>query len=458
MEDLRRVPFLIDLMIPMSLSYASVLELRPGVPLGIDAAREHVLIVDDSPTVRLAFERQLSGRYNCSQASSFMDALERLRENEFAVVVLDIQMPGISGVELLRKIVEKYPDTAVIMVSGVSRPQVVLDTMREGAFDYLIKPCDPYLLDLTVDRAVERLALVRRTERYKTDLEERNTELADGKAQLELLQAQIVQNAKMASLGRLAAGVAHELNNPVGFVLCNLEMLGDDMGKLLQLIRFYDAAELPDAIATAAATIKSEIRYETMLDELDSLITDCRDGAERIRDIVQNLRTFSRLGEAEFKVINIHEGIDSTVRLLSRYFTGGNIELVREYGEIPSIEGYSGQLNQVWMNLLANAAQAVGTTRGEIKITTRVHGEMVEVSISDTGSGIASEHLEHIFDPFYTTKPVGDGTGLGLSISFSIVERHSGRIGVETQVGKGTTFKVVLPVKGRDPMDRAMNS
>lgn len=437
----------------MSLSYASVLELRPGVQLGIDAAREHVLIVDDSPTVRLAFERQLSGRYNCSQASSFMDALERLHERGFAVVVLDIQMPGISGVELLRKIVEKYPDTAVIMVSGVSRPQVVLDTMREGAFDYLIKPCDPYLLDLTVDRAVERLALVRRTERYKTDLEERNTELADGKAQLQRLQAQIVQNAKMASLGRLAAGVAHELNNPVGFVLGNLEMLGDDMGKLLRLMRFYDAAELPDTIATAAAGIKSEIRYETMLDELDSVVTDCRDGAERIRDIVQNLRTFSRLGEAEFKVINIHEGIDSTVRLLSRYFTGDNIALVREYGEIPAIEGYSGQLNQVWMNLLANAAQAMGTNRGEIKITTQVQDDMVEVSISDMGPGIAAEHLEHIFDPFFTTKPVGDGTGLGLSISFSIVERHSGRIEVETEVGKGTTFKVVLPVKGRDPMD-----
>jgi len=437
----------------MSLSYASVLEIRPGVQHGIDAAREHVLIVDDSPTVRLAFERQLSGRYNCSEASSFMDALERLHETEFAVVVLDIQMPGISGVELLRKIVEKYPDTAVIMVSGVSRPQVVLDTMREGAFDYLIKPCDPYLLDLTVDRAVERLALVRRTERYKTDLEERNTELADGKAQLERLQAQIVQNAKMASLGRLAAGVAHELNNPVGFVLGNLEMLGDDMGKLLRLMRFYDAAELPDTIATAAAGIKSEIRYETMLDELDSVVTDCRDGAERIRDIVQNLRTFSRLGEAEFKVINIHEGIDSTVRLLSRYFTGDNIALVREYGEIPPIEGYSGQLNQVWMNLLANAAQAMGTNRGEIRITTQVQDEMVEVSIGDMGPGIAAEHLEHIFDPFFTTKPVGDGTGLGLSISFSIVERHSGRIEVETEVGKGTTFKVVLPVKGRDPMD-----
>ncbi len=438
----------------MSLSYASVLELpNRGVPLATDETRENILIVDDSPTVRLVFKRQLSRRYNCAEASSFMDALDRLRESEFAVVILDIQMPGISGVELLRKIVEKYPDTAVIMVSGVSRPQVVLDTMREGAFDYLIKPCDPYMLDLTVERAVERLGLLRRTDRYKTDLEDRNRELAHGKAQLERLQAEIIQNAKMASLGRLAAGVAHELNNPVGFVLGNLEMLGDDLGKLLCLLRFYDSADLPDTIATAAAGIKSDIGYKTMLGELESMVTDCRDGAERIRDIVENLRTFSRLGEAEFKVVVVHEGIDSTIRLLSRYFSRDNISLVREYGEIPTIEGYSGQLNQVWMNLLANAAQAIGTNIGEIRITTRVVNEMVAVSISDTGPGIPAQFLENIFDPFFTTKPVGDGTGLGLSISFSIVERHSGKIEVETEVGKGTTFTVLLPVKAREPID-----
>jgi signal transduction histidine kinase len=411
--------------------------------------KESVLIVDDSPTIRISFARHLSATYDCVQAESFMDALDRLREREFAVVIADIQMPGISGVELLRKIVEKHRNTSVIMVSGVDRPQVVLDTMREGAFDYLIKPCDPYLLNLTVERAVERRTLLRNANTYKRDLETRNVELTESKAQLQRLQTQTVQNAKMASLGRLAAGVAHELNNPVGFVLGNLELLEEDLAKLFRLLNYYETATVGAEVTAAASEIKEEIRYQTMVSELDSMIADCRDGATRIRDIVQNLRTFSRLDEAEFKEVDIHEGIDSTIRMLSRYFGSGNITLVRDYGTVPNIEGFSGQLNQVWMNLLANAAHALGADGGEIKVVTRAIDDVVEVLISDTGCGISPEHLEDIFDPFFTTKPVGEGTGLGLSISFSIVERHGGRIEVSTKIGEGTTFKVSLPKKFR---------
>ena len=415
-----------------------------------DDTRDSVLIVDDSATIRMAFSRQLSTRYFCEQASSFMDALERLKEREFGVVIADIQMPGISGVELLRKVVERYPDTAVIMVSGVSRPQVLIDTMREGAFDYLIKPCDLYLLDLTVERALERRTLLRKAARYKADLETRNLELADGKAQLQQLQVQIVQNAKMASLGRLAAGVAHELNNPVGFLLGNLELLDDDVKRLLRLLRFYESADLSDETGMAEAAIKSEIRYNSVIDDLESMIGDCREGASRIRDIARNLRTFSRLDEAEFKDVDINEGIDSTVRMLTKYFGSGNIDLIRNYGELPTIEGFTGQLNQVWMNLLANAAYSLGPAGGRVSIETRATGEEIEVSITDTGSGIAPENLQNIFDPFFTTKPVGEGTGLGLSISFGIVERHAGGIRVDTELGRGTTFIVTLPVKAAD--------
>ena len=180
---------------------------------------------------------------------------------------------------------------------------------------------------------------------------------------------------------------------------------------------------------------------------VSKIISDCLDGAGRIRDIVQNLRTFSRLDESEFAKTEIHEGIDSTIRLLSSYFSSSNIKLIRDYGELPPIDGFSGQLNQLWMNLLVNAAQAVSPTGGEVHIISRILEESVEISIKDTGCGIPSENLSRIFDPFYTTKPVGKGTGLGLSISFGIVKRHGGTIRVETNLGTGTSFTVTLPIQ-----------
>ena len=409
--------------------------------------RERILIVDDSATVRKSFSRLLGLRYDCYEAQNFADAFEQLKKRSIDLVITDVIMPGLSGVELLRKVIDNYPQTAVIVVSGVDRPQRALDAVRLGAFDYLIKPCDDDVLELTVSRALERRSLLINAVKYKADLEARNKELVEQKAQLQRLQAQIVQNEKMASLGQLAAGIAHEINNPVGFVYGNLDLLGECVNDILQLVEFYDDAELPIDIANSAAYLKDQINYEATLDDVTGILADCRVGVERVRDIVQNLKTFSRLDEAEFKKTDIHEGIDSTIRLISRYFSGGNINLVRDYGNVPAFDSFSAQLNQVWMNLLVNAAQAIGTNPGEVKIVTKADEESVTVSVSDTGSGIDDVHLSRIFDPFFTTKPVGEGTGLGLSIAFGIVDRHNGRIDVQTETGKGTTFTVSLPRK-----------
>jgi signal transduction histidine kinase len=408
--------------------------------------KERILIVDDEESVRKLFADCLSMRYNCVEASSVSEALVHLKANDFALVITDVIMPGLSGTELLRKIIENYPYTAVIMVSGVDRPQRALDAVRLGAFDYLIKPCDVDVLELTVERALEKRTLMSNARQYKLDLEARNNELVRSKVQLERLQTQLVQNEKMASLGQLAAGIAHELNNPVGFIYGNLDFLNQCIGGLTKLLNYYDEAELNESVVSGAALIKEQIDYQTSLEDLNSIICDCRDGAERIRDIVQNLRVFSRLDEAEFKKTDIHEGIDSTIRLLSRYFSTDNIALVRNYGELPLIDAFSGQLNQVWMNLLVNAAQAVSRSGGEVRISTDADKESVFVMVSDSGEGIASEHLNRIFDPFYTTKPVGEGTGLGLSISFGIVERHRGTITVNTKINEGSTFTVMLPI------------
>jgi two-component system NtrC family sensor kinase len=284
------------------------------------------------------------------------------------------------------------------------------------------------------------------------DLQARNEELALGKAKLERLQAQIVHSEKMASLGQLAAGIAHELNNPVGFIYGNMDLLIGYVADLTKLLRFYDQTDLPEPIASRAALIKDQIHYQTLMEDLESVITDSRDGAERIRDIVQNLRTFSRLDEAEFTQTDVHEGINSTIRLLSRYFRADNIKLFRDFGALPPIEAFSSQLNQVWMNLLVNAAQAVSKKGGTVKITTRVlKDSFVAVSISDNGEGIAPEFLNRIFDPFFTTKPVGEGTGLGLSISFGIIKRHNGTIEVRSRPNEGTAFLVTLPIRIKKP-------
>ena len=214
------------------------------------------------------------------------------------------------------------------------------------------------------------------------------------------------------------------------------------------------ASLLNDSIKELLGVLKVSIEYGRVLDDdainatlqdVDSIISDCKEGAERIRDIVQNLRMFTRLDEAEFKKTDIHEGIRSTIRLLSRYFVGGNITLEEDYGELPTIDAYSGQLNQLWMNLLVNAAQALSDKGGRVTVCTRQVGETVVVSVSDTGSGIEEENMSRIFEPFFTTKSVGDGTGLGLSISFGIVQKHSGTISVKSKPGEGTTFIVSLP-------------
>lgn len=410
-----------------------------------DAADRRILIVDDELPVRKMFAEFLRDSYECSTAASAEEALAQLAIESYALVISDMMMPGRNGVELLREITARYPETAVIMISGVDRPQRVRDALRVGAFDYLIKPCEMDVLTLSVERALERRYLQRAARIYKAHLELQNIELLKRKAELERLQAQLVHSEKMASLGQLAAGIAHELNNPAGFIYGNMDMLRNSLSQIEKILAAYDKVALPADDALLVKSLKTQVNYEKLMGDLNSIVSDCLEGAKRITDVVQNLRLFSRLDEAEIKPVNVHEGIDSTIRLLSRYYSGGLVKIRRDYGELPPISCYAGQLNQVWMNLLVNAAQAVGE-EGEVTICTALDGDSVVVAISDTGAGIPEEQLHKLFEPFFTTKPVGEGTGLGLSISYGIVERHGGTITVTSKVGAGTTFTVRIPL------------
>jgi two-component system, NtrC family, sensor kinase len=415
-------------------------------PAYAESHDRHLLIVDDEECVRRLFADYLSEDYSCKTAADAQEALDLLSRESFALVISDMQMPGLGGVELLRKITERYLDTAVIMVSGIDRTQRVIDAIRMGASDYLLKPCELNVLTASVERALERRMLLRNARRYKHDLENRNAELARRKTEMERLQAQILHAEKMASLGQLAAGVAHELNNPAGFIFSNVDLLTNHLDRLQRCLCAYDDVLLSPDDAVRISSIKKEIDYENIMADLGWICSDCHLGAARIRDVVLNLRLFSRLDEAEVKRVDIHEGIESTIRLLSRYYSAGKITLRRDYGDISPVNCYAAQLNQVWMNVLANAAQAVGEAEGEVSIRTNCDGQTVRISISDTGRGMEPEQITKIFDPFFTTKPVGEGTGLGLSTSHGIIERHGGTIGVESTPGQGTTFTICLPL------------
>jgi len=277
-------------------------------------------------------------------------------------------------------------------------------------------------------------------------LEDANREMAEAYHELKETQFQLVQSEKLASLGQLVAGIAHEIKNPLNFIYGNTGFLRDYIGKLEELVALYEKeAILEGAPREKIERFKEEIGYRFIIKDLGTLVDNFEEGAERIHSIVGDLRTFSRIETGEFKEIDLHEAIDLALNLLHNEFKG-RVEIVRNYGSLPPIECQSGKINQVLMNLLINAGQAI-PEQGRITITTRQAGDYAEIIIEDNGKGMRPEELEHIFEPFFTTKPVGAGTGLGLSISFAIIQDHKGTITVNSKPGQGARFCVSLPIR-----------
>lgn len=259
---------------------------------------------------------------------------------------------------------------------------------------------------------------------------------------------QLLQSEKMASIGQLAAGIAHEINNPVGFVNSNVGTLKNYLVTLFGVIEGYDEAVSGAAPGSSVARRLAEIRKNAEVDFLKEdtadLISESMDGLKRVKDIVQALKDFSHVGETEWQLADLHQGIDSTLNIVANEIKY-KATIEKHYGQLPEIKCMASQLNQVFMNLLVNAAHAIADN-GVIAIRTGAANGWVWVAISDTGCGIPVENMNRIFEPFFTTKPVGSGTGLGLSLSYSIVNKHGGRIEVDSQPGAGTTFTVRLPM------------
>jgi signal transduction histidine kinase len=263
----------------------------------------------------------------------------------------------------------------------------------------------------------------------------------------------MVQAEKMAALGQMVAGVAHEINNPLSFVSNNVAVLQRDLRGILRLLELYGQADATIEQANFELIVQirevsKEMDLAYAMGNLQEMLTRSRDGLKRIQQIVKDLRDFARLDESDLSEVNLNDGIQSTITIIQGHAKKHGVRLISDLGTLPSVLCYPAKVNQVVMNLLSNAIDASGPD-GQVTVRTRADNDAtVRIEVSDTGTGIEPAIRERIFDPFFTTKPTGQGTGLGLSISYGIVRDHNGTIDVQSEMGKGSTFTVSLPVKG----------
>ena len=417
-----------------------------------------ILIVDDEELNLKMLSRLLScDRYSLYTAENGKEALELAERINPDLVLLDVLMPVLDGAETCRilKSTEETSQIPVIMLTAHPDKDTKIRCLRAGANDFLAKPVDNVELQLRVKNLLEfkkhaeTLKWNALLEQSKATLEAKNRELETALQEIERTHTQIIQQEKMASIGQIAAGVAHEINNPMGYIGSNMNSLLKYADKLAQFIEFQEQAiEQCSDVETkkSIGELKRQIKLDFVMKDFRELITESLEGSKRVSKIVQDLKSFSRAEGDEAIPADLNTYIQSTINVVRneiKYVAELDIRL----GDIPLVVCRPQQISQVVMNLLVNAAHSI-PSNGVITIATSRVNDTVEISVSDTGCGISPQNIEKIFEPFFTTKEVGKGTGLGLAISRDIVRKHGGELLVESEVGKGTTFTVRLPVDG----------
>jgi signal transduction histidine kinase len=418
-----------------------------------------ILFVDDEPSfeklIRRQFRKQIRAKeFEFIFASNGVEALEILQgdRRHIDLTITDINMPQMSGLTLLEKVHDLDPNIKTVVLSAYSDMKNIRTAMNQGAFDFLTKPIDFQDLEITINRALEQVQQIRQNEEKLRDA-----------------QTQLIQNEKMSALGELVAGVAHEINNPVGFIASNIEIAEDYIKNLIEVVKIYQQ-NFPDPGAAILAKLE-EVDLQYIIDDMPEVIDSMREGTDRICTLSNSLRTFSRSDTRAKIAFNIHEGIDSTLLILKHRLKGNEkrppIEIKKEYSNLSPVVCYPGQLNQVFMNLIANAIEALdeaseGRNWEEILenpniITIRTYArednERVVISISDNGPGLSEAVMEQIFEYLYTTKPVGTGTGLGLYISHQIVvETHGGNLYCVSEPHRGAEFIIEIPMERSQPL------
>ncbi len=421
-------------------------------------ARARLLAIDDSPTYLQYVAEELSQEgYHVEQAAGGGEGIEQFRRQRFDCVLVDLLMPDLNGIEVCRQLAEirrGLDDPAVILIlTAQENKEDMTRGLEAGADDFVGKSNDMAVLKARIRallrrkffqeenrRIIEELknkeleAVRARAEKDAAEvraalagkIEETNRELQQANRLLKETQMHLVQSEKMASLGQLVAGIAHEINNPLAFVVNNLHTVRAQLAKL--------EPELGPEPSAAAYLEKARTRLD-----------DMHQGLERVRELVVDLRTFSRLDEGKFKTIDIAESLNSVLRFLGHRMKG-RIRVETEFGPVRKLSCYAGPFNQVLMNILANAIDAIDG-EGTIRIRTSAHDGMFAVAIRDTGPGVPESIRNRIFEPFFTTKPVGSGTGLGLAISYGIIQSHKGSIRVRNHEQGGSEFVVEIPLQ-----------
>jgi len=457
-----------------------------------------VLIVEDSLIQAELLRRVLAREgYRIMLAKDGAEGLAMASKEQPKVIISDITMPIMNGFEMCRAIRQDaaLQGTPVILLTMLADASDVIHGLNAGADYYVTKPFNEQYLLTKIKEALsgkhwyneekQELELRIGEEKYQVkvgtkqvlnllvstyenavlqnrellsaqdqlvklsgSLLEKTQKLEEAYDDLKKAQAQLLQQDKMASIGQLAAGMAHEINNPVGFVNSNLGTMQRYIDALFQVLSAYETSEseLQEATRAAIDDLKKKIDLTFLHEDVTCMLTESMDGMQRIKCIVQDLQDFSHASKSKKQWANLERGLDGALNVAWNEIKY-KAEVVKEYGGIPEVECIPSQLNQVFINLLVNAAHAI-EDHGEIRIATKEDDGSVRIAISDNGCGIPPENLKRIFDPFFTTKDVGKGTGLGLAIAYDIVvNKHGGRIDVTSEVGAGTTFTINLPRK-----------
>jgi two-component system NtrC family sensor kinase len=421
--------------------------------------RARVLIIDDSMTYRQSLAQELMDEgCEVTAVTTGAEGLSALDEDDYDCVMVDMVMPGMDGIDVCKQLASRRADAdaplVVLMLSAYEGKENVARALEAGADDFVGKSAEMSVLRARLRALLRRKFLLEQNQRIMDEIKMRemetlrakaekeaaearaalaeglakaNLELEDANTRLRETQVHLIQSEKMASLGQLVAGIAHEINNPLSFALSNVFSIEGWLAQVLE----EGSALLPEPLVRR-------------LEKARSRITDTGLGLERVRELVVKLRTFSRLDEGEFKTIDVQDAMES-VLLFLRHKMSDRITVERHYLPDNMLACYAGQLNQVLMNVVANAVDAI-EGQGTVTVSTATEGSMFVISVADSGCGIAKEYLERIFDPFFTTKPVGQGTGLGLSISYGIVSAHKGRIEVKSAPGQGTEIRILIPL------------